>query len=89
MSVPWFLQVRVDFHVSTRVKFMCVNKIEAMFERPRVNVKLSDNQLLHFRAIFHTLLLFYLRVYERKSYATVRGIHLKKGYKQMPVRSIK
>ena len=84
---------------------MCVNKIEAMFDRPRVNVKLSGNQLLCFRAIFHTLPLgfiiiiiiiiirflplFYLRVYGRKSYASVRGIHLKKGYKQMPVRSIK
>jgi len=55
VSVPWFSQVRVDFHVPTRVKFMGVNKIEAMFERPRVNVKLSGSQLLRLRVIFHTL----------------------------------
>ena len=65
-----------------------------MFERPRLNVKLSENQLLRLRAIFpyiasSFLPLFYLRVYGSKNYSTVRGIHLKKGHKQMPARSIK
>ena len=82
-------EVKAELMLPTRVTFLCVTKKEAMFERPRLNVKLSENQLLRLRAIFHTLPLFYLRVYGSKNYSTVRGIHLKKGYKQMPARSIK
>ena len=44
-----------NFYVGTRVKFTCVNKIEAMYERPRVKVEGS-------RATVHTLPLFYLSV---------------------------
>ena len=82
-------KVKAEPMLPTRVKFLCVTKKEAMFERPPLNVKLSENQLLRLRAIFHTLPLFYLRVYGSKNYSTVRGIHLKKGYKQVPARSIK
>ena len=82
-------KVKAEPMLPTRVKFLCVTKKEAMFERPRLNVKLSENQLLRLRAIFHTLPLFYLRVHESKNYSTVGGIHLKKGYKQVPARSIK
>ena len=59
---------KVDFHccviffVCTRVKFTFANKIEAMFERPRVYPKKSSKvQILLLRATFHTLPLFYLR----------------------------
>ena len=39
--------------------FTRVNKIEAMYEKPRVN--LSEVQLLRLRGTFRTLPLFYLR----------------------------
>lgn len=48
-------KVKAEPMLPTRVKFLCVTKKEAMFERPRLNVKLSENQLLRLRAIFHTL----------------------------------
>lgn len=48
-------EVKAELMLPTRVKFLCVAKKEAMFERPRVNVKLSENRLLRLRAIFHTL----------------------------------
>ena len=41
------VQVRVDFHCCVifksvhRLKFVCVNKIEAMNEKPRVNIKVE------------------------------------------------
>ena len=87
-------KVKAEPMLPTRVKFLCVTKKEAMFERPRLNVKLSENQLLRLRAIFHTLplvscLYFIYALYGSKNYSTVRGIHLKKGYKQVPARSIK
>ena len=31
-----------NFYVRTYVKFSCVNKTEAMYERPRVNVKVDS-----------------------------------------------
>ena len=56
----------------TQVKFTRVNKVEAMYERPRVKVERGC-------VTFHTLPLFYLRsqeltcllTYARKSYPTV------------------
>ena len=64
------------FHISTHVNFTRVNKIEAMYGRSRVNVKVERGQLLHLRVTFHTLPLFYsraynLRAYLRESYVTM------------------
>ena len=42
-----------NFYLRTRVKFTCVNRLVAMYERPRVKVKGS-------RATLHTLPPFYL-----------------------------
>ena len=50
---------KVDFHC--RVIFTCVNKIEAMYERSRVNVKVNLAQLSRLRVAFHTLPLLHLR----------------------------
>ena len=44
-----------NFYVRTRVKLTCVNKIEAMYEEPRVNLKLNLARLLRLRATLHTL----------------------------------
>ena len=62
-----------------RVKFTSVNKMEAMYERLRVNVKVergSTFNIYNVHATFHTLPLFYLRTYilracASKDYATV------------------
>lgn len=48
----------VDFHC--RVIFVCVNKIEAIYERSPVNVKVVA-QSLRLRATLRTLPLLYLR----------------------------
>ena len=48
-------KIKAELMLPTRVKCMSVTKKEAMFERPSVNAKLSENQLLRLRAIFHTL----------------------------------
>ena len=58
------------------LSFTRVNKIEAMYERPKVNVKLNLAQLLRLRVAFHTLPLIYLhalilRAFARKNYATL------------------
>ena len=58
---------------------MCVNEIQAMYERPRVNVKVERGSTFTYTpdlVTFDTLSLFYLRAYARKKYATVE-IHLK------------
>ena len=49
------------FHISTHVNFTRVSKIEAMYGRSRVNVKVERGQLLHLRVTFHTLPLAYSR----------------------------
>ena len=48
-----------NFSVRTHVKFAPVNEMEAMYERPRENVKVERGQLLRLRVAFHTLSLFY------------------------------
>ena len=63
----------------TRVKITCVNKLEAMCERSRVNVKVKPrSELLCLRATFYTLPLIYLymlilRAKARKNYATMEN----------------
>ena len=60
-----------------------VTEIEAMYERPRVNVKVERGLSLRLRVTSHTLSLFYfiygaaknLRAYARTNNATVE-IHL-------------
>ena len=37
-----------NFYVRTRVKLTCVNKIEAMYERPRVNVEVEPRSTFTF-----------------------------------------
>lgn len=39
---------------------MCINKIEAMFERPHTNVKVEQGLTVRVRLTFYTLLLFHL-----------------------------
>ena len=72
----WFPLTRI-FSVRTHVKFPCVNEIEAMYQRPRVNVKVERGSTSTIRATFDTLPpnppwlpLFYLRAFIRKNYAT-------------------
>ena len=60
----------------THEKFTRVNEIEAMLEKPFVNVKVEQGSTLRLRVTFHTLPLFYLRAYAQKKYAKVE-IHLK------------
>ena len=81
----WFPLTRI-FSVQTHVKFPCVNEIEAMYERSRVNVKVERGSTFTLPVTFHTLPpsppwlpLFYLRAFIRKNYATVE-IHLKTCY---------
>ena len=81
----WF-PLTLFFSVQMRVKFPCVNEIEAMFERQRVNVKVERGSTFTLRVTFDTLPpsppwlpLFYLRAFIRKNYATV-VIHLKTRY---------
>ena len=50
------LSVKVDFHHRTRV-----DEKEAMYERPRVNVKVERGLTFTLRVTFHTLSVFYLR----------------------------
>ena len=38
-----------NFYVRTRVKFMCVNKIEAMYERLRLNVRAEGGSTVAFQ----------------------------------------
>ena len=64
------------YHTLTHVKFNNVNKIEARYKMLRLNVKLSEVQLLCLLATVHALPLFYLRTqilltHVRKIYATV------------------
>ena len=59
----------------TRVKFPCVNEIEAMYERPRVNVNVERGSNFTLHVTFHTLPLFYLRKFMRENNAT-EEIHL-------------
>ena len=55
--------VRVDYH--RHVIFPCVythvNMIEARYKVSSLNVNLNEVQLLHLRATFYTLPLFYLQ----------------------------
>ena len=37
-----------NFYVRTRVKLKCVNKIEAVYERPRVTVKVEPRSTFSF-----------------------------------------
>ena len=53
----WISTVK-SFFERTRVKFSRVNKIEVMYDRPRVKVKLSEGSTLRLRATFHTLSYF-------------------------------
>ena len=81
----WFPLTRI-FSVQTHVTFPCVNEIEAMYERPRLNVNVERGSTFTLRVTFHTLPpsppwlpLFYLRAFIQKNYATVE-IHLKTCY---------
>ena len=67
-----------NFSMRTHVDFTRANKIEAMYERPQVNVKVEPRSTftLNLRVAFHTLPLFYLhalilRAFARKNYATL------------------
>ena len=53
----------------TRVNFNNVNNIEARYNVLRLNVKLSEVQLLRLRATVHALSLFYLRTFSLGRYA--------------------
>ena len=50
--------IRVDFHC--RVIFKSINKIEAMYERSRVNAKVEPRSTLPLSATLYTLPLFCL-----------------------------
>ena len=60
----------------TLVNFTHVNKIEAMYERPRVNVRVERGSTFTFmRGLSYIASIFFLRAYARKNYVTVE-IHL-------------
>ena len=71
-----------NFSLGTHVKFTLVNKIEAVYERPRVNVKVERGSTFTFTrdlpyivsTLFTRVNKIYLRK-ARKNYATVE-IHL-------------
>ena len=55
------LDVRVDFH--SRVIFPCVNEVEAMYERPRVNMKVERGSTFTFtRDLPYTLFTLFTSV---------------------------
>ena len=73
-----------NFHVRTHVSFTCVNKKEAIYERPRFNVKFGRGSTFTFtRDFLCTASIFFfsrvkltcVRPYARESYAKV-DIHL-------------
>ena len=70
-----------NFFVRTHVYFTRVNEIEAMYERPRVNVEVErGSTLTYMRDLPYNVSILYtrahnLRAYARKNYATVE-IHL-------------
>ena len=49
-----------NFHVTRHVNFTRLKKMEAMFERPRVNVKVERGSTFTFTRDLPTLPLFYL-----------------------------
>ena len=51
--------ISTDVFLATHVNFNHLNKIEARYKVLSLNEKLSEVQLLRFRATFHALLLFY------------------------------
>ena len=56
-------KVKVDFHCRTHVTFTRVNKIEAVYERLSVNVKVDVAQLFTFtRDTLYTVSILYMRV---------------------------
>ena len=70
---------RFRLRTLTHVNFNDVNNIEARYNVLRLNVKLSEVQLLRLRATVHALSLFYLRTsilrrYAPKNYTTVEII---------------
>lgn len=70
--------VKVDFHchinfTCTHVKFTCTDKIEAMYARPFVNVKVEQDSTFTFTL---TPILYYLYfIYVHKTYMII-AIHL-------------
>ena len=50
-----------NFYVRTCVKFMFANKIEAIYERSHVSVKVEPRSTLRFISTLYILPLFYLR----------------------------
>ena len=77
----WVLLSR-NCYVRTRVKFTCVNIIEAMYERSRVSVKVEPRSTFTFTPrendLAHSLLVYSLYfihclffIYARKHYVTV------------------
>ena len=67
-GLSWFevSSLRVDFHcreifTCVRVKITCVNRMEAIYERSRVNLKVETCSSLLLRATSNTLPPFYLR----------------------------
>ena len=46
--------------MQTHVKFTRVNEVEAMYERPHVNMKVERGSTFTLHVTFHTLSLFYL-----------------------------
>ena len=73
-----------NFHVRTHVSFTCVNKKEAIYERPHLNVKFGRGSTFTFtRDFLCTASIFFfsrvkltcVRPYARESYAKV-DIHL-------------
>ena len=78
----WFPLSR-NFSLGTHLKFTLVNKIEAMYERPRVNVKVERGSTFTFTrdlpyilsTLFTRVNKIYVRNACRKNYATVE-IHL-------------
>ena len=62
--ITFKLLLRVDFHcrvIFTCVKFMFANKIEAMYERSHVSVKVEPPSTSRLISTLHILPLFYLR----------------------------
>ena len=60
MRKAWFPLLR-NFYVRTYVKFTFANKIEAIYERSHVNVKVEPRSTSHLFSTLYILPLFYLR----------------------------
>ena len=64
--------VRVDFH--SRVIFMCVNEIEAMYERLCINAKIepSLNFYVYAQTFIHSLYFIYVRKINARTHVKIK-----------------